>query len=66
LSKPQIIVHRNLDILFGAQIPLGGLDRRMPEQELDLLEVAPVLAAQFRASPAEVVGAEVLNPDLLG
>ena len=66
MSKPQIIVHRNLDILFGAQIPLGGLDRRMPEQELDLLEVAPVLAAQFRASPAEVVGAEVLNPDLLG
>jgi hypothetical protein len=64
-SKPQIIVHSDLDILLRPQIPLSGLDGRMPEQEFDLLEIPAVLPAQFRASPAEVMGAEVFDPDLL-
>jgi hypothetical protein len=37
----------------------------MPEQKLDLLQIAPILAAEFRASPAQVMGAETLDPDLL-
>jgi hypothetical protein len=35
------------------------------EQELDLLEIPAILAAQFGAGPAEVVGAEMFDPDLL-
>jgi hypothetical protein len=34
------------------------------EQEFDLLEIAAILSTQFRASPAKVVSAEVLDPDL--
>jgi hypothetical protein len=37
----------------------------VPQQKLDLLEIAAILPAQLRASPAQVVGAEVLDPDLL-
>jgi hypothetical protein len=50
---------------IGAQIPLGGLDRRMPQQKLDPLQVSAVLPAQLGAGPAEVMSAEVLDPDLL-
>ena len=37
----------------------------MAEEKLDLLEIAAILAAELGASAAEVVGAEVLDPDLL-
>jgi hypothetical protein len=36
------------------------------EQELDLLEIPAVLAAELGAGTAQVVGAEVFDPDLLG
>src|SRR5258705_271075 len=45
LSKPQIIVHRDLEVLLRPQITLGGLNRRVPQEELDLLEIPAVLAA---------------------
>jgi hypothetical protein len=41
--QSKVVVHRDLDILLGAQIALGGLDGRVPQQELDLLQVAAVL-----------------------
>jgi hypothetical protein len=63
--ESKVVVHRDLDILLGAQIALRGLDGRVPQQELDLLQVAAVLPTQFRACTAEVVGAEVLDADLL-
>ncbi len=37
----------------------------MAEQELDLLQIPAILAAQFGAGAAQVVGAEVLDADLL-
>jgi hypothetical protein len=63
--QSEVVVYGDLDILFGAQITLGGLDGRVPEQKLDLLQIAAVLAAELGAGPAQVVGAEVLDPDLL-
>jgi hypothetical protein len=36
------------------------------KQEFDLLQIPAILPAEFGASPAEVIGAEVLDPDLLG
>jgi hypothetical protein len=35
------------------------------EQEFDLLQIPAALLAQLGARPEEIVGAEVLNPDLL-
>jgi len=64
-SNPQIVVHRDFDILFGAEIAFGGLDRRVAEQELDLFQIPAILAAELGAGTAQVVGAEALDPDLL-
>src|SRR3984957_16371789 len=64
--ESKVVVDRDLDILIGAQIALGGLDRRVPQQEFDLLEIAAVLPAELGAGAAQVVGSEVLDPDLLG
>jgi hypothetical protein len=35
------------------------------EQEFDLLQISAVLPAELGAGAAEVVGTEVLDPDLL-
>jgi hypothetical protein len=64
-SKHQIIVHSDLDILLGVQIPFGGLDGRVPEQKLDLLEIPAALAAEFGTGATKVMSAKVLDPDLL-
>jgi len=37
----------------------------MPQQEFDLLQIPAILPAELGAGTAEVVGAEVLDPDLL-
>ena len=65
-SEPQIVVHRDLDILFRAKIALCRLDGGVPQEELDLLEIPAVLAAELGAGAAEVVGTEVFDPDLFG
>ena len=51
-------------ILLRSQIALGGLDREVPEQKLDLLQIPAILPAQLGAGATEVVGAEALEPDL--
>jgi hypothetical protein len=38
----------------------------VPKQELDLFQITAVFAAEFRAGPAQIVRAEVLDADLLG
>jgi hypothetical protein len=45
--QPQIVVHCDLDLLIGAEIALGRLDRRMAEQKLDLLEISSTLPAEL-------------------
>lgn len=43
----------------------GGLDGRVPEQELDLFEVTAGFAAGLGAGAAELMGTEPFDPDLL-
>ena len=62
--ESKVVVHRDLDILIGAQIALGGLDGGVAQEELDLLEIPAVLASELGAGTSEVVGTEVLDPDL--
>jgi hypothetical protein len=38
-------------ILFAAEIAFRSLDRCMPEQELNLLQLAAAIVAQLRAGP---------------
>jgi hypothetical protein len=62
--ESKIVVHRDLNVLLRAQIALGRLDGGVAEQEFDLLEIPAVLPAQLGAGATEVMGAEVLDPDL--
>src|SRR5271156_1351144 len=66
LSEPKIVIHGHDDLLLGAEVTLGRLDRRMPQQKFNLFEVAARLPAELGACPAEVVGPEALDPNLLG
>jgi hypothetical protein len=63
--QSQVVVYRDFYILLRPEIAFGCLDRRVAEQEFDLLQIPAVLSAQLGTRPAEIVGAEVLNPDLL-
>ena len=65
-SKPQIVVHRDFDLLLRAQVAFGGLDGGVAEQELDLFDIAAILAAEFGAGAAQVVRPKALDPDLPG
>ena len=56
---------RDGDLLFGAKISFRRLDRGVSQQKLNLLEIASGLPAELRASPAEIMGPEPLNADLL-
>jgi len=44
-SQAEVVIDRDFDLMFGAEIALGGLDRAVAEQEFNLVEVAAALAA---------------------
>jgi hypothetical protein len=45
--QSQVVVHRDLDLLLGAEVAFGGLDGGVAEQELDLFDISAVLAAEL-------------------
>ena len=53
------------EVLLASEIALGGLHRRMAQQELNLLDFAAARVAQFRAGPAQIVRRDMLQPRLL-
>ena len=58
-SEVKKIIHGMPEILLAAEIALRGLDRCVPQQELNLLNLPTTVMAQFRASPPEIVGRDV-------
>jgi hypothetical protein len=64
--QPEGIVDGDGDLLLRSQVVFRRLDRAVPEQELDLFQVAAAPATELGAGAAEVVGAEALDTDLLG
>ena len=59
-SQLKEVVHWMSEILFAAQIAFRCLDGCMPEQELNLLQLAATGVAQLRTGPAEVVRRNML------
>ena len=59
-SQLKKVVHWMSEILFAAQIAFRCLDGCMPEQELNLLQLAATGVAQLRTGPAEVVRRNML------
>jgi hypothetical protein len=50
------------EILLAAEIPLRCLHGDMPEQELNLLQLATAVVAQLRAGSPQIVRRDVLQP----
>ncbi len=51
-SEVKKVVHWMSEILFAAEIAFRGLDGYMPQQELNLLQLATARVAQLRAGSA--------------
>jgi hypothetical protein len=51
-SEVKKVVYRMAEILFAAEIPFRRLDRRMSQQELNLLQFTTTVVTQLRACPA--------------
>src|SRR5215469_3576645 len=60
-SEIEKIVHRMPEILLAAKIALCGLNRCVPEQELNLLNLTAPVVTQFRTSSAQVVRCNMLQ-----
>jgi len=60
-SEVKEVVYRMSEILFAPQIAFRRLDGCMPEQELDLLQLATAAVAQLRAGPPQVVRCNMLQ-----
>jgi hypothetical protein len=60
-SEVKKVVDRMSEILFAAEIAFRRLHGGMPEQELNLLELATAAVAQLRAGSPQVVRCNVLQ-----
>ena len=59
-SEIEKIIHWMPEILFAAEIAFRGLDRCMPEQELNLLKLTAAVVAQLRTRSAQIMRRDVL------
>src|SRR5262249_41614624 len=57
-SEPDRVIWSVHQILLGSQISLSGLNRRMAQEQLDLLRLAARGPAEFGASATKIVGRE--------
>ena len=60
-SEVKKIVHRMSEILFAAEIAFRRLDGCMPQQELNLLQLATARVAQLRAGSPQVMRCNMLQ-----
>jgi len=59
-SKVEKIVHWMAEILFAAQVVFRGLDRYMPKQELNLLQLTTAIMAELRTSSPQIMRCDML------
>jgi hypothetical protein len=60
-SEVKKIIHWMSEILFAAEIAFRRLDRGMPQQELNLLQLATARVAQLRTGSAQVMRCNMLQ-----
>ncbi len=64
-SKFKKIVYGMSEILFAAEIAFCRLNRGMPQQELDLLQLATVRVAELRTGPTQIMRCNMLQTSSL-
>jgi hypothetical protein len=57
----EFVVYRNSQTLPAANIAFGGLHRDVPEEKLDLLELASGIMAEPGTGPPEIMRREMRN-----
>src|ERR1019366_8127080 len=60
-SEVKKVVHWMSEILFAAEIAFRCLDGCMPQQELNLLQLATTAVAQLRAGPPQLMRCNMLQ-----
>jgi hypothetical protein len=55
-----------LKLLFASDVPLRGLHRSVPEEKLNLFQLASTTMAEARARSAKIVGCEIAYAGLPG
>jgi hypothetical protein len=60
-SEVKKIIYRMAEILFAAEIPFRRLHGCMPQQELNLLQLATARVAQLRTGSPQVVWCDMLQ-----
>ena len=60
-SEVKKVVHWMSEILFAAEIAFRCLDGCMPQQELNLLQLATTAVAQLRAGPPQIMRCDMLQ-----
>jgi len=60
-SEIKKIVYRMSEILFATEIAFRRLDRCMPQQELNLLQLAAIAVAQLRTGSPQVMRSDMLQ-----
>jgi len=53
--NPNAVIDSMNQVLLRSEIAFGGLDRGMPEQQLNLLQFPARFPAQLRAGPSQVM-----------
>jgi len=59
-SEVEKIINGMAEILLAAEVAFRGLDRCMPEQELNLLQLTATVVAQLRTGSAQIMRRNVL------
>ena len=54
ILQPKAVIDCNRNLLLGPKITFRRLNRRMPQQKFDLLEIATALAAELDTGSAQV------------
>ena len=60
ISEVEKIVHGMAEILLAAEITFRGLNRGVPQQELNLLQLSSAVVTQLRTGPPEIMRRDVL------
>jgi len=59
-SEVEKIIYWVPEILFAAEIAFGGLDRCVPQQKLNLLQLTTAVVAQLRTGSSQIMRCNVL------
>ena len=62
---PDVVIDSTANALLASKIALRGLNRDVPEKELDLFEFASRGLAEPRAGPAQIVRSQIRNISFL-